>query len=119
MAQFNGAKVYIKKKDYESAIKLYQKLIGAYTRDKISIYRELYISYFYNKDYLMMLKTRKELFMLEQRRTNYILQKKREQDRKKFIEWKNNINISEDSIYKILIATIGSGCIGLLYILLS
>ena len=65
-------KVNILKQDYKSAIKLYQLLIEQYPRKRIEIYKELYLCYFYNRDYLLMVKIRQELFVLElQRKIGY------------------------------------------------
>jgi len=116
-AQFHGAKVYMKQKKYKASIKIYQQLISSYPRRKVLIYRELYKCYFYNRDYILMAEMIKKLFIENQKRRNYIAYQQREKNKEKIIEWKNNINISEENIYIVLIVTLGSGCIGLLYML--
>jgi len=106
-------KVNILKQDYKSAIKLYQLLIEQYPRKRIEIYKELYLCYFYNRDYLLMVKIRQELFVLELQRKIGYRRKIWEQNINKIIVWfeKKGLQISRKQLELIELSLIGVGSV--------
>ena len=112
-AQFYGAKVYLKQKKYVSAMKIYEQLEVSYPRYRISIYKELYVCYFYNHEYILMFKTMKKQWILKNNRYKSMqYRKKKEQEETMFQWFEKRVNLSRKKIKIIVITLVGIVSIG-------